>query len=453
MKNHPWGQNGNIEFGITMMAHSKLFLSVVATLSIFAHSWAQDSTSATHRLELRSGGEIVGKLLHDDEPLYINKRLHIRFETESGGVLQLDKNRLVSKIVNLQDTASTVYQDVYAKADDIESHKAAVEWCAAQKSGKTKYRNEINYHLRQILKLDPNDSKAWSGIRSLVTGSQLYRKRDGEWVNDIERFKAAGYARVDGKWQSQEALRLIEQLDSGNQRGAINDSVKKWKKLLRTKPEQARSALSQVIGPGTVVPLFNFARGEKKDKSDRQPLAVREMVMESIATVDSRQSLAALVYFAVEDPNRALRDRAVTLLENERMFSPELVVQKVIASNYLGAQNNNTIQNAAYLLDRIGSVSAIVPLISALQTKHIRATGERPGGLNTVARGGRIEGFKAGGDKTHEEYWLFNPKVHQALRSLSGDTQDFAYDKAAWKAWYISTFKHIEMDVRGDDDE
>ena len=436
-----------------MKAQSKLFLAVVATLSSFAVSLAQDSNTATHRLELKSGGEILGKLLEDKEPLYVDNRLHIRFETESGGVLQLDKNRLVAKVINLQDTASTAYQELYANANDIETHKAAVEWCKTQKSGRTKYRNEINYHLRQILKLDPNDSEAWSGIKSVVTGKAIYRKRDGAWVNDVERFKSAGYERVNGKWQSQEALRLIERLETGNQQGAVNDLVKRWKKLLRTKPAQASGALAQVIGPSTVVPLFNFARGEKKDRSDRQPLAVREMIMEAIATVDSRQSLATLVYFAVEDPNRALRDRAVTLLENERMFSPELVVQKVVASNYLGAQNNNTIQNAAYLLDRIDSVSAIVPLIEALQTKHIRATGERPGGMNTVARGGRIEGFKAGGGKTHEEFWLLNPKVHQALRSLSGDTQDFAYDKAAWKDWYIRTYKHVEMDVRGDDEE
>lgn len=436
-----------------MKLHSKPFLItlvVIACSTFIAISSAQDA-AATHRLELKSGGEILGKL--HEEPKYINDRLHIVFETESGGVLQLDKNRMVSKVVSLQDTASSVYQKLYANADDIETHKEAVEWCKTQKSGRTKYRNEINYHLRQVLKLDPNDADAWRGIKSLVTGRPVYRKRDGEWVNEVERFKASGYTRVDGRWQSAEALRLIDRLDSGNQKGAINDAVGRWKKLLRKKPDQARSALGQIIGPGTIVPLFNFARGEKKDGSDRQPLVVREMIMEAIGTVDARQALETLVYFAVEDPEYAVRDRATTLLQNERFYSPELVVQKVVRSNYLKAMNNDTIQNAAILLDRVGSQAAIVPLIDALQTKHMRATGERPGGMNTVARGGRIEGFKAGGGDTHEEYWLKNPKVHQALRSLSENTQDFGYQKNAWKAWYISTFKHIEMDVRGDDEE
>lgn len=432
-------------------AQSLLIAIVAATVSCQpAISSAQDSF-ATHRLELKSGGEILGKL--HDEPKYVDNRLHIVFETESGGLLELDKNRMVSKIVDLQDRASRIYQELYGNADDIETHKAAVEWCATQKSGKTKYRNEINYHLRQIVKLDPNDTEAWQGIRSLVTGRQVYRKRDDVWVNDEARFRASGYKREGRSWQSEEALRLIEQMEASDHQGEINDTVGKWKRLLRKNPVQARAELGNVIGPGTIVPLFNFARGEKKDGSDRQPVLVREMIMEAIGTVDARSALETLVYFAVEDPDPTIRDRAVTLLENDRMYSPELVVQKVVRSNYLIARNNDTIQNAAFLLDRVDSQAAIVPLIGALQTKHLRPTGERPGSLNTTARNGQVEGLRTGGNKTHEEYWLKNPKVHQALRSLSGDTKDFGYDQAAWKAWYISTFKHIELDVRVDDEE
>ncbi len=409
-------------------------------------SFAQE-IEAVDRLQLKSGGEILGKLITDSK--VVDKKKHFVFKTESGGMLQLEKS-MVSKVVALNDEASGVYQNVYASANDLESHWAAVKWCKAQKSGNVKYRNEINYHLRQVLKLDPNDAAAWHGIISPVTGNRVYRKRDGVWLNEVERFKSSGYVKRNNKWMSEEALRVIEQIEAADNTGVVNDVMKRWKKLLRTKPAQAVEALPQVIGKSTVVPLFNLATGEM-NKKDLPTVQFRSMVMEAIGTIDSPQALNALVYFAVKDPDTSIRSRASTLLENSGLYHPENVVQTVVGNNFLLSKSSTTINRAALLLNRVGSVSAILPLIDALETEHTVATGESPGRMSTAARGGQVEGLKTGGGNATEQVWRRNRQVYQALRSLSRQTQDFGYIEPQWKSWYISKFTHTHLDVRADE--
>ena len=414
-------------------------------LSVSALVIAQES-QPTHRLHLKSGEEILGELMPKEK--IIDKKVYVVFKTQSGGLLQLDKSRMVAKVDDLQDAASDVYQTVHASADDWAKHWDAVNWCKTQKNGKTKYRNEINYHLRQILKLDPHDEDAWRGIKSPVTGKSIYRKRDGAWVNEVERFKSSGYIKVKNKWVSEEALRVGEQLDQADQKGSVNEVMGKWKKLLRNKPGMAADALPQVISPSTVLPLFEFA----KQQNTKEMVPLRSLIMEAIATIDSRIALNALVYFAVEDPDLDIRSRAGTLLQNTPYYNPDHVVQTVVSSKYLIARNNNTIQRAALLLNRVDSEAAILALIPALETQHERPTGQRRGSMSTAARNGQIEGLQAGGGDPTEKYMKRNRQVYNALRSLSDNTQDFGYDKAAWQDWYVRKYTHMDMDVRAGDE-
>lgn len=407
---------------------------------------AQES-EVIDRLRLKSGGELLGKLIDDSK--VIDGKLHVVFKTESGAMLQLEKTAIVSKVFPLDDRAHLKYRETYANANDLKMHWEAVDWCKNQKNEKI-FRDEINYHLRQILKLDPNDEKAWRGIKSPVTGKNTYRKRDGAWVNEVERFKQSGYVKSENKWMSEEALRVIEQIEGSDNSGEVNKAMGKWKKLLRNKPALAADALGDLISRETVVPLFNLASGEKKRK-DLPAVGLRNLIMEAIATIDSPQALNALVYFAVEDPNLDIRSRASTLLENTGFYPADDVVRTVLRSNYLRAQSNTTIQRAALLLNRVGSLSAILPLIDALETQHTVSTGERPGGLSTSARGGQIEGFKAGSGPATKKVMKKNTQAYQALRSLSGQTQDFGFDKQQWKTWYIRKYTHTDLDVRADE--
>ena len=187
-----------------------------------------------------------------------------------------------------------------------------------------------------------------------------------------------------------------------------------------------------------------------------QPPVVRSMVMEAIGNIDSAIALNSLVYFAVEDPELEIRSRAATLLENGNQFHPDDVARKVIASNYLRAANNLTINRAALLLRRVGSEVPIVHLIDALETKHTESTGQRPGGMQAGQRNGRIEGFQAGGGPATREVLKLNQGVHAALRVLSDKDAtkrvDFGYVKPSWKAWYIDKYQITEMNVRADDE-
>jgi hypothetical protein len=423
---------------------------------IFAVAVQAQDDVPTHRLYLKSGGEILGQLINESK--VIEGRAHLVFRTDSGGTLQLEKTAMVDKVEPLLDNATAAYQRLLAAANDPESHWEAVNWCKTQKRGNVKYRNEINFHLRQIVKLDPNDKDAWRRIVN-SSGKPIYKEENGEWINRFEKFNSSGYIKHDRSWTSTEAIRVKAMLDQRNDNEIVVDAMGKWKDLIRdNKIDQARARLGQIIDDSTVVPLFNFVTGRgKRGRQNPQPLPIQVMVMEAIGNISSASALNALVYFAVEGANVDIRSRASTLLENERLYDPDAVAAKVVASNYLRATNNLTINRAALLLRRVGSDQAIVPLISALETEHVRLTGNRPGSISGGQRNGQIESFNVGGGKAQEEVLIKNEQVHSALRVLSNRADatkrvDFGYNKRTWKSWYVDKYTLTDMNVRADDE-
>lgn len=418
-----------------MMRAFGILLAATMVLSIALPTDAQeDNSSFAARLVLKSGGTLDGKHLKKKQ---IDGKPHILFQTGSGGMLQLQA-RLVRKVIKLEDPASRAYAKLKANANSPQTHWEAIQWCELQSSGRTRFKHEINFHLRQIVKADPNDDDAWRRLK--------YTRRDGVWVDDKRMFAASGYVR-EGGWASLEAVRIGEQLAKmEEQKDASKTKVTKWIRQLKSNPANAQISLMQILDESTVIPLFQFATSKKRI----QPPRMRQMIMEAIAQIDSRATLNALVYFSIEDPDLNIRDRATTLLENGKNVDPKLVVQTVVSSNYLQAENSQTIQRAAFLLGRMDHESAILPLIDALVTTHTVLTGNQPGRTSASSVGGNIQDFGVSGGPTKRKEMRRNDKALSALASITGCR--LQYDELAWRRWYIDQYSLAEVDVRADDE-
>ena len=142
-------------------------LSLVA-ISFFFVAGSFDAPCVTAQQDLfddqlmtRQGTRMRVELV--TEPRKENGKTFYVFRTPSGGLLKLQKNRTIQSIT----AADSITQEYLrlkavmdAKPDDAEAHWDMYEWCRAQPKASSRFKQEMEFHLRQIIKLDPNDVEA-----------------------------------------------------------------------------------------------------------------------------------------------------------------------------------------------------------------------------------------------------------------------------------------------------
>src|SRR5262249_48286096 len=107
-------------------------------------------------------------------------------------------------------------------------------------------------------------------------------------------------------------------------------------------------------------------------KEEKDP-AVKRLLMDVAAAMDTPQVLEALVQISLYDPNDELRDAALNHLIATGRPGLAIPYVRVLRSN-----DNVIINRAAESLGLIGDHDAIGPLIDALITKHKVKEGSGP---------------------------------------------------------------------------
>lgn len=416
----------------TMKLRHILRTLVIVLSTCFGSVLLAQNDNIPDRLVLKSGGELIGRIQSESKE---DGKNFILFETESGGILKLDANRLVRSTLP-GDGLATEYAVRAGAATSPAEHWQVIEWCQDQKSGRSRFRNEIKFHLEQIVEADPNDKKAWVKLG--------YVRRDNVWIQDEKEFAVSGYERVKGKWKSNQLAEVSTQLNNNDQtrRAGVIAFVKWQKSLSKVNAATARADLFTIINPSVVPSLYEFSR----EHNNRD---VRRLAVEAIATVNSPLAMNALVNFAIQDPAVSIRQAAAASLEHEKHFAPEQVAGMVVSGGFLQHKQNKFVENAGRLLREVQSDAAILPLINALQTTHEVSTGNEPGRTRVSQTGGNIDGFSVGGGPATREVVSSNQAVAGALRAITG--QEFRFDEVAATAWYIENYSHTEMDLRGSD--
>ena len=253
-----------------------------------------------------------------------------------------------------------------------------------------------------------------------------------------ELMTARGLVRYRGMWRTVQEIELIERSDR------VNLAQKEWNirlERLRKRlddPRQAEAAVEEIreIADPFAVPALAAALGK-----ERMP-RVRADYVEALSHIRGAEAMTALVSVAVDHADPETRILAVERLVD---IGPEIAAQAIAGA--LGGADNARINRAAEALGRLGSASAVGPLIGALETEHMLvAGGGAPEGSTTATFTPSGGGLSMGGGPKRQKTRVQNQRVLEALVKITGE--NFDWNTAAWRAWQANRQLPPDFDPR-----
>ena len=253
-----------------------------------------------------------------------------------------------------------------------------------------------------------------------------------------ELMTARGFVRYRGMWRTVQEIELIERADR------VNLAQREWTirlERLRKRlddPRQAEAAVEEIreIADPFAVPALAAALGK-----ERMP-RVRADYVEALSHIRGAEAMTALVSVAVDHADPETR-----ILAAERLvdIGPEMAAQAIAGA--LGGADNARINRAAEALGRLGSASAVGPLIGALETEHMLvAGGGAPEGSTTATFTPSGGGLSMGGGPKRQKTRVQNQRVLEALVKITGE--NFDWNTAAWRAWQANRQLPPDFDPR-----
>ena len=253
-----------------------------------------------------------------------------------------------------------------------------------------------------------------------------------------ELMTARGFVRYRGMWRTVQEIELIERADR------VNLAQREWTirlERLRKRlddPRQAEAAVEEIreIADPFAVPALAAALGK-----ERMP-RVRADYVEALSHIRGAEAMTALVSVAVDHADLETRILAVERLVD---IGPEMAAQAIAGA--LGGADNARINRAAEALGRLGSASAVGPLIGALETEHMLvAGGGAPEGSTTATFTPSGGGLSMGGGPKRQKTRVQNQRVLEALVKITGE--NFDWNTAAWRAWQANRQVPPDFDPR-----
>jgi hypothetical protein len=253
-----------------------------------------------------------------------------------------------------------------------------------------------------------------------------------------ELMTSRGFVRYRGMWRTVQEIELIERADRANL------AQKEWTTRLERlrkrldDPRQAEAAAEEIreIADPFAVPALVAALC--KERTPR----VRADYVEALSHIRGTDALTALVSVAVDHVDPETRILAVERLMG---VSPEMAAQAIAGA--LGGADNARINRAAEALGRLGSASAVGPLIEALETEHMVVTGGGAAeGATTATFTPSGGGLSMGGGPKRQKTRVQNQRVLEALVRITGE--NFDWNTAAWRAWLANRQMPPDFDPR-----
>ena len=418
------------------------YLAVVLILIVLIQ--VQTTTATTIAIieepsfvEFRSGGGLEGNLISDNQE---GRAKFIVLETEQGGLLKLEKGKIVKRVTKSREDVGQ-YHALLGKIDNsTDSHWQAYDWCREKR-----FKAEAIYHLRQIVKLDPSDEKAWRSFK-VVDPDQAFINVNGKWLPEQQHYLSSGYVKVGGDWVSSLQTDTNDQTSAREQLQSENKvQLKKWKKyvLHREDPRDVTTKLFELVNPLTVGYLENnYLRREKNPR-------IRTLYIEAIGRVATSQAQSILVQYLMSDPNEEVREQAMIMLEQDSLFDSASTA--LLLTEFLRSNDNAVVNRAGRLIGRLKNSSAIIALINALETTHVVATGNDPERLSTTFNSNGGTGMTMGGSPT-QRITLKNDDVLDALETIT-QQKSVGFDPDQWRQWYLSAHSTSRRDVRRNTDD
>jgi hypothetical protein len=361
---------------------------------------------------LKNGGRVEGELLNRDESPRKTYQVKIGPDQE----VTLDPAQVAQ--ADIQSAEAWQYERLVPKMPPTaEGHWKMAEWCRAKK-----LPDKAQYHLEQVVRLDPEHERARRQLG--------YSRVDGQWVKADELRREQGYQRFEGRW------RVEQDVESMKRREEQEKAEVEWKRKIRLwrgwmgrrRFDEAREKLMAVDDPRAAPALVELLERETDQR-------VRSLYVEVLGRLPSDLATAALVRGALEDASEEMRLQCVDQLE--RRGDQEATGAFVRA---LASEDNQRVNRAAVGLGRLKIEWTIPYLIDALTTTHRKRIDAGSGQIGAAfGRDGTnssgLGGLSVGGGPKVIEQSIENRNVLDALVAISGGV-NYRYDKLGWRQWY-----------------
>jgi hypothetical protein len=369
---------------------------------------------------LTSDGQIQGEIVNSpDTP---KDKTVIR--TLAGGEITLEKKQI--KQIIPQSAAELEYEKIRPTyPDTVDGQWQLAEWCRDHSLSKQR-----QVHLERVIALDTDHKQARAALG--------YAMIEGRWIRRDDLMKERGYVLYKGKWE------LPQQVELEETKRKVDAAQRDWfakLKLWRARldADELHARLLATTDPAAIPAINQMLKNESAQK-------IKIYLIEALIHLGTTDALATAVMLTLDDPDEEVRLSALDELAKTK--HPELTSIYVKA---LRSSDNTRVNRAAFCLGQLQDKSAILPLIDALQTRHkfIENSGGQPGQMSTTfgnGPGGAIGGLAVGGGPKEIKVWLQNQEVLKALTALT--PVNFDFNQAAWKSWYASQKKPVNVDAR-----
>lgn len=370
---------------------------------------------------LSSGGQVEGELVNRNE----TPRVSYVVRLDSGGEITLS-SKMVANVV-VRSEAQRRYEELLPKAPPtVEGHWKMAEWCRERS-----LETQREFHLREIVKLDPNHEPARLGLG--------YTKLNGRWTTNEEYFRELGYVRHGSTWRLPQELEIVTAQDKARKEEL------EWKSKLRVLRgkigrkggDRALDEIRAIRDPSATAALIQLL--DSKDESRD----LKFLYLEVLGRLGTSGAINTFAQRAIYDDDPGFREKALDQLV--KYNSPQLVGS---IARRLKDDNNAVINRAAVALGRLGDASVTPALIDSLTTRH-KQTVSSGGGMTPSFSSDGGAGLSMGGSPKVLSADLQNSSVLAALASLHPGV-GFGYDKLAWKRWYAETQTPRVVDLRRD---
>ena len=362
--------------------------------------------------QLANGGEVSGDLVNVDrtgeDPFVVRPF--------AGGQVTLAASS-VRDIISQRPIEIEYVKKRLHVGDSVKRHLELAQWCR-----KNRLQKESNFHLQQVLVIDPDHPKA----RRLLG----YGLVDGEWMTQDEKMRLRGYVRNGNRWVLPQEKELKEKQKKQKQ-DEFNwyEKVKRYTKwLVGPKRPTGREHLLDITDPDAVPALIHYFKKAKRQENV-------EILARALSNVATPEAFKALVDRTIVETDDDITFFCLEILEPYK--PPQAVAAYVDA---LRSKDNRKVNRAGRGLSFVGDPSVVRALINALVTQHKFKLGSQNPGAVSTSFGGPVgnkgTGFASGGGPKIVAQNMRNKEVLGALRSITG--KDFDYDLGAWNNWYES---------------
>lgn len=410
-------------FPLTLVNRSAVGVAVGLVASVNICSWGSVSADEVH---LKNGSRLIDVTVKEIEK---NGQSEFHISSEEGLDLVLPSSA-VRRVEKADEVLAEYYRRKLAAADTVDDHWELAEYCV-----ENRLREEREFHLWQIVRLDPEHGAARRGLRQ--------SKIDGRWVTTEQVRREQGYVRFEGKWM------LPAEVELEKARAAAEQEIIVWRKKIenwsdslgKRRHAEAIAGISGIQDPAAIPAIIERL-------TEAQTSAEKRLWIEALEQINHPAIAGPLSTFLLQENDDDLRELSLQIVEKHK----SLASLRFFMGNLNPATSSPvTINRAARALEVLGDSQAVRSLVEAVVTEHkiVLDPGSSGNGqkmdLGFQANGSG--GFSFGNDKPKEiTRRSENSSVVAALHTLTGN--NFGYDQEQWRQWFVEENSHPEVNLR-----